>query len=320
MGRIAVLDDYQAVALKLADWSKVAEHGDIEVFHNTLADPDQLVERLRPFEIIVGMRERTPFPAAVLERLPNLKLLITTGSRNRSFDLAAAAARGITVCGTRSVGSPTVELTWGLILALARRIAIEDQNMRRGGWQSTLGFGLRDKVLGVVGLGNLGSQVAKIGLAFGMKVVAWSENLTRERASQIGVGYIGTKEGLCNLADVVTIHMILSERSRNLIGEAELRAMKPTTFLVNTSRGPIVNEAALVTALQEQWIAGAGLDVYDTEPLPADHPLRGLPNTVLTPHLGYVEADNYLAYFNDVVEDILAFVEGKPIRVMSPQG
>jgi phosphoglycerate dehydrogenase-like enzyme len=316
MVQIAVLDDYQNVALELADWTPVAQRGQITVFHDTIADQDKLAERLRPFEIICAMRERTPFRRALLERLPNLKLLVTTGMRNASIDVAACADRGITVCGTEGLGYPTAELTWALILAMSRRIAIEDRNMRQGGWQATLGTGVNGKVLGVIGLGRLGAQVAKIGLAFGMKVIAWSQNLTRERAAEVGVGFVGAKDALMTLADVVTIHLVLSERTRGLVGKKELEQMKPTAYLINTSRGPIVDEAALVEALQTQRIGGAGLDVFDEEPLPADHPLRTLNNTVLSPHLGYVTAEGYAIFYTHVVEDVLKFLDGNPVRVI----
>jgi len=319
MTRIAVLDDYQKVALDLADWSAVEQRAQIEVFSDTIADQDQLAARLQPFDIICAMRERTPFRRALLERLPNLKLLVTTGARNASIDVAAAAERGITVCGTEGMASPTVELTWALILALSRRIALEDRNMREGGWQQTLGTGLEGKALGIIGLGRLGTMVAKIGMAFGMKVVAWSQNLTRERATELGVAYVATKEALLTLADIVTIHLVLSDRTRGLIGKAELAAMKPTGYLINTSRGPIVDEAALVEALHAQRIGGAALDVYAEEPLPADHPLRSLGNVVLSPHLGYVSAENYAKFYGGVVEDIIGFLDGKPLRVIQPK-
>jgi phosphoglycerate dehydrogenase-like enzyme len=316
MVQIAVLDDYQDVALALADWSAVAQRGQVTVFHDTIADQEKLAERLQPFEIVCAMRERTPFRRALLERLPNLKLLVTTGMRNASIDMAACADRGVMVCGTEGLGYPTAELTWALILAMARRTAIEDHNMRQGGWQVTLGTGLNGKVLGVIGLGRLGAQVAKIGLAFGMKVFAWSQNLTRERAAEVGVGYVAGKDALLTLADVVTIHLVLSERTRGLIGKKELELMKPTAYLINTSRGPIVDEAALVEVLTAQRIGGAGLDVYDEEPLPADHPLRKLSNTVLSPHLGYVTAEGYAIFYAHVVEDVLAYLDGKPVRVI----
>ena len=317
MVQIAVLDDYQDVAMHLADWSGVQARGQVTVFHDTIADEAELVARLKPFEIICAMRERTPLRKGLIDQLPNLKCIITTGARNASIDVAAASARGITVCGTPGMAHPTVELTWALILALSRRIPHEDHNMREGGWQRMLGTDLNGKVLGVLGLGRLGAQVAKIGLAFGMNVIAWSPNLTRERAAEIGVGYVGTKESLVTLADVLTVHVVLSDRSRGMIGAKEIAAMKPTAYLINTSRGPIVDEAAMVAALRSQSIGGAGLDVYDQEPLPEDHPLRGLANTVLSPHQGYVSAENYAVFYGGVVEDILAFLDGKPIRVIA---
>ena len=316
MVQIAVLDDYQGVALEIADWSKVAPRGQITVFHDTIADQDKLVERLKPFEIVCAMRERTPFRRALIERLPNLKLLVTTGMRNASIDMAACADRGVTVCGTEGLGYPTAELAWGLILAMSRRIPLEDRSMRDGGWQRTLGTGLNGKVLGVIGLGKLGAQVATVGLAFGMKVIAWSQNLTRERAAEVGVSYVSGKDALITLSDIITIHLVLSDRTRGLIGKKEFDLMKPTAYLINTSRGPIVDEAALVDALQGQRIGGAGLDVYDQEPLPADHPLRKLNNTVLSPHLGYVTAEGFAVFYTHVVEDVLAFLDGKPVRVI----
>lgn len=316
MVQIAVLDDYQDVAMHLADWSAVQERAQITVFHDTIADQAELAERLKPFDILCVMRERTPLRKPLIDQLPNLKCIITTGARNASIDMAAASARGITVCGTDGLGYPTAELTWALILALSRRIPHEDYNMRQGGWQRTLGTGLNGKVLGVLGLGRLGAQVAKIGLAFGMNVIAWSPNLTRERAAEVGVGYVGGKDALVTLSDVLTIHVVLSDRSRGMIGKNEIAAMKPTAYLINTSRGPIVDEAALVEALQNQRIGGAGLDVFDQEPLPVDHVLRSLSNTVLSPHLGYVSAESYAVFYHGVVEDILAFLDGKPTRVI----
>jgi phosphoglycerate dehydrogenase-like enzyme len=261
------------------------------------------------------MRERTVFPAELLDRLPNLRLLVTTGMRNASIDLEAAAARGVTVCGTEAIATPTAELAWGLILALARHIPEEDGNVRKGGWQSTVGAGLAGRTLGVVGLGRLGSAVARIGIAFGMRIVAWSENLTPERASECGVERV-SKDELLRTADVVTIHLVLSDRTRGLIGERELGLMKATAFLVNTSRGPIVDEAALVAALEAGVIAGAALDVYDQEPLPDYDALLSAPNTVLTPHLGYVTGENYRTFYEQTVEDIEAFLAGRPVRVL----
>ncbi|MBI3512786.1 MAG: D-2-hydroxyacid dehydrogenase family protein [Proteobacteria bacterium] len=314
--QIAVLDDYQNVALELADWGPVQQRAQITVFRDTIADQDKLVERLKPFEIICAMRERTPFSRALLGRLPNLKCLVTTGMRNAAIDMAATADRGITVCGTEGLPYPTAELTWALILAMSRRVPLEDQGMRQGLWQRTLGTGLNGKVLGVIGLGRLGAQVAKVGLAFGMKVIAWSQNLTQARAAEVGVGYVSSKETLLTLSDIVTIHLVLSDRTRGLVGKAELALMKPTAYLINTSRGPIVDEAALIETLEGQRIGGAGLDVYDEEPLPEDHPLRGLVNTVLTPHLGYVTAEGYAVFYAHVVEDVLGYLDAKPVRVI----
>jgi phosphoglycerate dehydrogenase-like enzyme len=309
------LDDYQAVATQTADWSVLPPDTHVHVFRDHLADQGALVDRLKEFEIVVAMRERTPFPRSLLERLPRLKLLITTGMRNASIDIKAAADRGITVCGTGGVGYPTAELTWGLILALLRRIPQEDRATRAGQWQVSLGVGLRDKVLGMIGLGNLGSQVATVGKAFQMQVLAWSQNLTAERAAQFGATLV-TKDELLSRADIVTIHLVLSERTRRLLGARELALMKPTAYLINTSRGPIVEEQALVEALEKKTIAGAALDVYDEEPLPLDHPLRRLENTVITPHVGYVTAEGYRVFYGHAVEDIQAFLRGQPVRVI----
>jgi phosphoglycerate dehydrogenase-like enzyme len=316
MVRVAVLDDYQDVALQSADWSVLPPDAKVQVFRNHLSNQDALVERLREFEIVVAMRERTPFPRSLLERLPNLQLLITTGMRNASIDVEAAADLGITVCGTQGLGYPTAELTWGLILALLRHIPREDRATREGRWQVSVGVGLRDKVLGVIGLGNLGSQVATVGKAFGMSLLAWSQNLTAERAAQFGATLVGNDELLVR-SDLVTIHLVLSDRTRGLIGARELSLMKRSAYLINTSRGPIVDEPALIQALRQGTIAGAALDVYDEEPLPLDHPLRQLPNTVITPHLGYVTAETYKIFYGHAVEDIQAFLQGKPTRVLN---
>ena len=317
--QVAVLDDYQSVAMEMADWSVLAPSAQVRVFQDHLFDQDALVERLKGFGVVVAMRERTPFPRDLLERLPALKLLVTTGMGNASIDVQAASDLGIVVCGTRGLTYPTAELTWGLILALLRRIPQEDAATRAGGWQTGLGVGLRDKVLGVMGLGRLGSQVATVGLAFGMRVVTWSQNLTEERASQYGVALV-RKDDLLSSADVLTIHLVLSERTQGLVGERELSLMKSTAYLVNTSRGPIVDEGALVTALQQGTIAGAALDVFDQEPLPIDHPLRGLDNVVITPHIGYVTQETYRVFFSDAVEDVVSFLDGSPVRVIDPPG
>ncbi len=313
MAQVAVLDDYQAVAMQIADWSALPSDTHVHVFRDHLSDQNALVERLKDFEIIVAMRERTPFPRDLLERLPRLKLLVTTGMRNASIDVKAAADKGIVVCGTGGVGYPTAELTWGLILALLRQIPREDKATREGQWQVSVGVGLRDKVLGVIGLGNLGSQVATVGKAFQMSVLAWSQNLTAERAAQFGATLVG-KDELLSRADIITVHLVLSQRTRGLLGARELALMKPTSYLINTSRGPIVEEKALVQALEQGTIAGAALDVFDEEPLPLNHPLRRLENTVITPHLGYVTAEGYRVFYGHVVEDIQAFLRGQPVR------
>jgi phosphoglycerate dehydrogenase-like enzyme len=315
--RVAILDDYQGVALRMADWSRLPAGTEVVVFRDHLAELDAVAARLADFDAVVAMRERTPFPRALLQRLPRLRLLVTTGMRNASIDVAAAAAQGITVCGTQGLPYPTAELTWGLILALVRRIAAEDRATREGAWQTTLGVGLNGKTLGVLGLGTLGSRVARVGAAFEMEVLAWSQNLTAERAAAAGARLVPRDELLAR-ADVVSIHLVLSERTRGLLGARELGLMKPSAYLVNTSRGPIVDEAALLAALQAGRLAGAGLDVFDEEPLPRDHPLRRLPNTVITPHLGYVTEETYRIFFGHALEDVEAFLRGAPVRVLRP--
>jgi D-3-phosphoglycerate dehydrogenase len=316
--RCAVLDDYQNVALKMADWSKVAGDVEVKVFDKPLGGPEEVIRALQGFAIICAMRERTPFPRRVIEGLPDLKLLITTGARNLSFDMVAAAERGIVVSGTAGFGNPTAGLTFGLILELTRRIGYEHARLKAGAaWQTTVGIDLEGKTLGIVGLGKLGNRVAQIAKPFGMKVIAWSQNLTPDKCREAGVEY-ATKEDLFRQADFVTIHVQLSERSRGLVGAKDLGLMKPTAFLINTSRGPIVDQEALLAVLRERRIAGAGLDVFDIEPLPLGHPFRHLDNAVITPHLGYVTAENYRLYFRDIVDDIRAFLEGKPVRVISP--
>ena len=315
MATITILDDYQQVALTSADWSPVTSDYSVDVVSEHLADPDALVERLRDSEVVVAMRERTPFPAELLDRLPALRLLVTTGMVNASIDLAACHERGITVCGTGGAGNAMPELTIGMIIALTRSFAQEDAAVRAGGWQHTIGPGLSGRTLGVVGLGRLGTPVARLAQAFGMVVIAWSPHLTQDRAGELGVTAV-TKEELFSRADVVTLHLPLSTRSRGLVGAADLARMKPTAYLVNTSRGPIVDEQALVAALAERRIAGAGLDVYDVEPLPVDHPLRSLPNTLLLPHIGYVTTDAYAVFYRDAVEDIVAWSAAAPVRVL----
>jgi phosphoglycerate dehydrogenase-like enzyme len=308
--KVAILDDYQNVALGLADWSSVASRAEITVFSDHVADPDAVVQRLLPFDAICVMRERTPLPRNILERLPQLKLIASTGPRNSSIDLVAAKERGIRVTGTGYRSTATIEMTWALILASARHIVRESNSVRAGGWQTSVGRELDRRVLGVVGLGNIGGQVARIGLAFGMKVVAWSQNMSRETAEAAGATLV-TKDELFRQADVVTIHLILSDRTRGLFGSADLALMKPTAWLINTSRGPIVDEAALVQALKLRVIGGAALDVFDAEPLPSDHAFRTLDNVLATPHIGYVGEDLYRTFFQDAATTIGAWLDEK---------
>lgn len=309
--RLAILDDYQQVALTMGDWGAVSKRAEIVVFSDHLHDEDAVAERLADFEIICAMRERTPFPRTLLEKLPKLKLLVSSGLRNLAIDVACAKQRGVVVCGTTSVGRPTAELAWGLILGLARSIPMEDRGVRAGGWQRTLGVGLDGKTLGIAGLGNLGGRMAEIGQVFGMKVIAWSQNLTEERCREVGVTLV-SKEALMRDSDVLTIHLVLSDRSRGLFGADDLALMKPTAYLVNTSRGPIIDEDALVTLLENKGIAGAGIDVFSVEPLPQDHPFRRLENMITTPHLGYVEENNYRSYFIGYIDAVSAFLDGTP--------
>jgi phosphoglycerate dehydrogenase-like enzyme len=308
--KIAILDDYQNVALGFADWDSL--DAAIEVFTEPL---DDVVERLAGFDVIVAMRERTRFPADVLAKLTGLKLLVSTGQRNAAIDVGAARELGIVVSGTGYITHPTAEHTWAMILAAARNLPAEERSMRAGGWQVGVGSGLHGKTLGLLGLGRLGARAAKVGQAFGMETIAWSQNLTVEKAAEHGVTAV-SKEDLFARADVLSIHLVLSDRSRGLVGAAELAAMKPTAILVNTSRGPIVDEDALLDALRRKEIGCAALDVYDTEPLPAGHPFRSLDNTVLTPHVGYVTREVYEVFYGDAVEDIAAFKAGNPLRVM----
>jgi phosphoglycerate dehydrogenase-like enzyme len=303
MIRISILDDYQNVALQMADWSPLAGRAAITVFNDHLSDPDAVVERLLPFDVVCVMRERTPLPRSVIERLPQLKLIASTGPRNASVDVAAAAERGIAVAHTGYNARPTIEMTWALILASARQVALENAHLRAGGWQLTVGEGLHGKTLGVLGLGNIGSEVARIGLAFGMDVIAWSENLTPDRAQACGARLV-SKQELFRGADILTIHLALSERTKGLVGAAELHAMKPSARLINTSRGPVVDEPALIEVLRERRIGGAALDVFDIEPLPADHPFRSLDNVLATPHIGFVARELYRTFFCDTVENI----------------
>ena len=315
---VAILDDYQAVAQQMADWSQLPSGINVQFFHDHIANEDQLVERLKNFQVIMGMRERTPFPRSVPERLPELRLLVTAGMGNAVFDILAATELGIVVSGTGGVGEGPTELTWGLILALMRRIPQEDRLTREGNWGTTVGVGLKDKTLGLLGLGHIGSLVARVGTAFGMNIIAWSQNLTSERAAECGAALVD-KETLFKDSDVVSVHVQLSDRTRGLVGARELSLMKPTSYLINISRGPIVDEASMIQALTSGAIAGAGLDTFDIEPLPPNHPLLGLSNTVLTPHLGYVTEDGYRFRYTQVVEDIRAFTSGESIRVLNPQ-
>ena len=301
----------------MADWGGLPADTEIQVFRDRLAETDALARRLEGFDVVALMRERTPIGLELLQRLPVLRLLVTTGMRNASIDLDAATDHGVLVCGTGGLGYPTAELTWGLILALVRHVAKENAAIRQGQWQSTVGTGLHGKVLGVLGLGRLGSQVATIGAAFGMSTIAWSQNLTGERATQFGATLVKRDE-LFALSDILSIHLQLSERTRGLVGSREIGMMKPTAYLINTSRGAIVDTAALVEALKSEAIAGAGLDVFDQEPLPPTHPLLQLDNTVLTPHLGYVTLEGYRVFYEETVEDIAAYLRGEPLRALNP--
>ena len=316
MKKLAVIDDYENAALESADWAAIGDAVRISVFQDHLADEDAVAGRLEPFEIVSMMRERTPFPRSLLARLPNLELLNTTGMRNASIDLDAARDNGVVVTGTPILPYPAAEHAWALIIALAKRVPEDDRIMREGRWGEGIGVGLHGKTLGVVGLGRLGPQVAGIGQAFGMNVVAWSLNLTQARCAEFGVTLV-SREDLFATSDFVTVHLTLGERSRGLICASDFARMKPGAYFINTSRGPIVQEAALLDALQSGSIAGAGLDVYDSEPLPGDHPLRDLPNTVLTPHTGYVTKENYELFFTTTVANIRAWLDGAPVNVLT---
>ena len=306
--KIAVLDDYQGVALTLADWSAVAARADVTVFNDHLAETDAVVERLLPFDVLCVMRERTPLRRNVIERLPKLKLIASTGKRNASIDAEAAAERGIGVVHTSYTSTPTIELTWALILASARHLIAENASLRAGGWQRSVGDDLAGKTLGILGLGSIGSQVAKVGLAFGMNVIAWSQNLTPDKAAAAGARLV-SKQELLREADVVSIHLVLSGRTTGLIGAPELQLMKPTARLINTSRGPIVVEAALIQALAERRIAGAAIDVFDREPLPPEHPFRNIQGLLATPHIGYVSRNLYEHFYRDTVANIVAWLD-----------
>jgi len=317
--RLSILDDYQGVALDMADWSPVRDRGiEIAVERFPFADENDLVRRVGDSELIAAMRERTPFPKHVVDRLPKLKLLITTGMRNASFDMAALKGRDVTVCGTGGPGGgneDTAELAWGLILGAARRIAEDHALMRHGGWQTRIGHRLAGKTLGVLGLGRLGSAVARVGIAFGMKAIAWSQNLTADKAAAQGIERV-EKDELFRRSDVLSVHLVLSDRSRGLVGAREIGLMKPSAILVNTSRGPLTDTEAVIAALNEGRLAYAGFDVYDQEPLPIGHPLRSAPNVILTPHIGYVTDENYRSSYPQIVENVVGFLDGKPVRVL----
>jgi phosphoglycerate dehydrogenase-like enzyme len=315
MTRVVVLDDYQRVAAQYASWDLV--DGDVEFLHDHL-EGDELLAALAGADVVVCMRERTAFDADLLGRLDALRLLVTTGPGNASIDMAAAARLGITVCRTGILMSPTAEMTWALILALVRQLPEADRHVRSGGWQTTVGTELAGKTLGLLGLGRLGQRVARIGLAFEMAVIAWSQNLDPDLARDLGVEPVATIDDLLTRSDVLSVHLRLSDRTRGLVGARELGLMKPGAYLVNTSRGPIVDEDALLETLRSGHLGGAGLDVFDHEPLPADHPLRTMPRTVLTPHLGYVTDGTYRVFYGDAVEDIVAWQRGEPVRVITP--
>lgn len=313
--RCAVLDDYQNVALTSADWGPLMDQVEIQTFNNYMGSEEKVIQELQDFDIVVLMRERTPFPEKVISQLPNLKLLITSGMRNASIDLKAAEQNGIIVCGTEGSSNPPTELTWALILGLSRQLVTENNALRSNrNWQSTVGLDLHGRTLGLLGLGKIGTRMAEIAQAFGMNVMAWSENLTQEKAEKHGVIWSETKEQLLAQSDIVSIHLVLSDRTRNLIGQAEFQLMKSSALLINTSRAGIVDQEAMVEALQRGVIAGAGLDVYEQEPLPVNHVMRTLPNVLATPHLGYVTRGNYEIYYNHTVENIAMFLKGTPIR------
>ncbi|MEU3088116.1 D-2-hydroxyacid dehydrogenase family protein [Streptomyces massasporeus] len=313
--RCAVLDDFQQVATEVADWAVVADDVEVVSFGRHIEGEDDLAAALAGFDIVVTLRERVPFPGSLIARLPRLKLIVASGMRNSVIDYAAAEAHGVTVCGTASSSTPPVELTWALLLGLARGIVEEANALRSGGpWQSTVGADLHGRRLGLLGLGKIGGRVARIGLAFGMRVSAWSQNLTRERADEVGVERAGSKEELLADSDFVSVHLALGDRTRGLLGRAELALLKPTAYLINTSRAAIIDQDALLDALHAGRIAGAGVDVFDVEPLPADHPMRTAPRLLATPHLGYVSRANYATYYGHAVEDIRAFLDGTPVR------
>jgi D-3-phosphoglycerate dehydrogenase len=313
--KIAILDDYQNVSLILGNFEKLKKDFDFHVFNQPFENEDSLIEQLKDFEVLLVMRERTAITKKIILNLKNLKLIITSGMRNKSIDFLTAKEKKILICGTDSNNSSTAELTWALILGLARNLREEAENMYQGYWQTTLGYELKGKILGIIGLGKIGTQVSKVALAFGMNVIAWSKNLKLSVANDNQVLAV-TKEQLLEKSDFITIHTVLSERTKNLIKKKDLELMKDTAFLINTSRGPIVNEFDLVEALEKNIIAGAGLDVYNIEPLPENHKLRFLPNVLLLPHLGFVTKENYEVFYTQMGENLQAFKQGKPIRVI----
>jgi phosphoglycerate dehydrogenase-like enzyme len=314
--RIAVLDDWQSIASGVLDWSVLDSVGEVSFLHQYPADTATMVERLASFDVICIMRERTPFNEALLSQLPNLKLLVTGGMRNAAIDVAAARRHGIEVCGTESYKHAAPELTWALIMGITRNLVSEANSLRAGNWQIGIGSDLHGKTLGILGLGSIGKWIARYGQAFGMKVIAWSQNLTAEAAAEVGVTRV-SKQELFEQADILSVHLVLSDRSRGLVDAEALGWMKPTAYLINSSRGPIVDEAALIDSLRHQRIAGAALDVFDIEPLPADHPYRSLDNVLATPHVGYVTQNNYHMFYSQIIEDIQAWHAGKPIRVFA---
>ena len=314
--KLAILDDYQGTAKDLADWSQLPAGVEVEFFQDHIVDEDQLVERLKDFDLVQGMRERTPFPRSVLSRLPKLRLLITTGRRHASFDIEAASDLGITVCGTNGGGEGPTELTWGLILAMLRHIPEEEQRSRAGSWGTTIGIGVKGKTLGLIGLGHIGSLVARVATAFDMNIIAWSQNMTAERAKECGATLVD-KETLFKESDIVSVHLVLSDRTRGLVGASDLALMKSSAYIVNISRGPIIDEKALIDVLERRAIAGAALDTFDIEPLPKDHPLFKTPNTLICPHLGYVIDDSYEAFYAGIIENVRAFTSGEPVRTIN---
>lgn len=315
--KCAILDDYQNVAHNFADWSKISDKVEINSFHSHFNNENEVVESIKDFEIVIIMRERTPFSESLFARLPKLKLLVTSGMRNASIDITAAQKYNVTVCGTSSGSEPPTELTWALILNLARNISQENSNLQSNGtWQISVGEDLYSKRIGLIGLGKIGERMAKIAQAFGMEVIAWSQNLEKEKADSLGVKLASSLEELLQQSDYVSIHLVLSDRTRNLITLKEIKQMKSSAFLINTSRSPIINQEDLIKALEKKIIAGAGLDVFEIEPLEENHPFRTLPNVLATPHIGYVTKLNYIRYYGEALENIQAYLSGSPIRTL----